>query len=107
MSKMFDKFRGNKDHTEESGDCYITIERTEAFFEKADALSKHINSLNLPADQHNKLIELAIEQTLAAERGGFDFGLKMGIEIGKDFGSGIPAEMKDLFTLKDIKDIEK
>lgn len=88
-------------------DYCIEIERTDDFLEKAKALSDHINTLPLTGEQHNKLVELTLEQTMEAERGGVFFGVKLGIEIGKEFGGKLPSWLEALFDKEDIKDIEK
>ena len=97
----------NRKLTEEYEDAFIKIERTDEFLEKAKALSDHMNTLPLTGEQHNRLVELTLEQTMEAERGGFLFGVDLGIKLGKEFGGKMPAELEGLFEQKDIKDIEK
>lgn len=50
-------------------DAMIHIKRdSEEFKAAAQALGDFMNTLNLPADQHNQLIKLTIAQVGAAER---------------------------------------
>ena len=66
---------------------YIQIERTEEFLEAANKLSEYISNLPLSHTQNDTLVQLAVEQTQAAERSAFRFGLDMGVKIGKEFGT--------------------
>lgn len=62
-------------------DGMILIDRNEEMLNAARKLSDFINTLNLPVDQHNQLVELMIEQVLTAERNAFlrvaDWGWSM------------------------------
>lgn len=64
-------------------DGAILIDRNEEMLSAARKLSDFINTLNLPADQHNQLVELMIAQVLAAERNAFFEGGRLGVECGK------------------------
>lgn len=64
------------------GENAIELDRTNDFLSAAKLMGEFINTLDLPADQHNRLVELAVLQTLAAEQSGFYEGLKMGAEFG-------------------------
>lgn len=68
-------------------ECYIQIERTEEFLEAAKKVSEYIHSLPLSHEQNDTLVQMLLDQTQAAERSAFRFGLDMGIKIGKEFGN--------------------
>lgn len=55
----------------------LEIERSEEFYKKAKELSEFVQSLPLSSSDNKKLIELMVNQTLAAEKSGFDFGVKL------------------------------
>lgn len=63
-------------------DYAIKIARSEEFQQAAHELSEFIKNLPLTNEQNDKLVELAVKQVQAAERGGFFEGFAM----GKDFG---------------------
>lgn len=46
------------------------------------ALGDFVNTLNLPTDKHNRLVELTIAQVDVAERSAF----KQGFVLGRDYG---------------------
>lgn len=60
-------------------DVSITIERTPEFYTVARRLDVLINSLDLPADKHNELVALMIEQVATAERSAFFQGVELGL----------------------------
>lgn len=59
------------------GDHYFEIERNEAFFDSAEQVSKYLKTLPLTTEQNDKLVELMINHVNAAEKSGFDFGVKL------------------------------
>lgn len=59
------------------GDNYFEIERNEAFFDSAEQVSKYLKTLPLTTEQNDKLVELMINHVNAAEKSGFDFGVKL------------------------------
>lgn len=65
-------------------DAMICIGRGgEEFKAAAQALSDFMNTLNLPADKHNRLVELTVEQVAAAERSAYSQGFGLGLECGR------------------------
>lgn len=62
---------------------YIEIERSEEFVKAAQELGDFMNSLHLPANQHNRLVDLTSAQVLAAELGAFHQGIGLGLEYGR------------------------
>lgn len=65
-------------------DTMIHIRRDgEEFRAAAQALGDFMNTLNLPADKHNRLVELAIAQIDAAEESAFKQGFVLGVEYGR------------------------
>ena len=59
------------------GDHYFEIERNEAFFDTAKKVSEYLKSLPLTTEQNDRLVELMVNHVNAAERSGFDFGVKL------------------------------
>ena len=59
----------------------IEIKRSSEFKKNAKKVGEHINSLNLQADDHNKLIDLIIEQVQEAEATAFIQGFKTGVDM--------------------------
>ena len=59
----------------------ITKGRTEEFLTAAKDFSDYLKSLPLSHEQNDRLVELAIGQTLAAERGAFFFGAGVGMDL--------------------------
>jgi len=57
-------------------DVLLKIERGEEFLQAAKNLSDFMNALNLPVEKHNRLVELTLSQTLAAERNAFFEGCR-------------------------------
>lgn len=66
----------------------LEIERSEEFYKKAKELSDLVQSLPLSSSDNQKLIELMVNQTLAAEKSGFDFGVK----LSKDMLNAVKGE---------------
>ena len=66
----------------------LEIERSEEFYKKAKELSDFVQSLPLSSSDNQKLIELMVNQTLAAEKSGFDFGVK----LSKDMLNAVKGE---------------
>lgn len=65
-------------------DAAIHIKRDGAEFKAAaQALSDFINTLDLPADKHNQLVDLTIAQVGAAEESAFKQGFGLGLEYGR------------------------
>ena len=65
-------------------DAMITIRRdSKEFLEAAQVLGDFMNTLNLPADQHNRLVELTIAQVGAAEESAYKQGFGLGLEYGR------------------------
>lgn len=60
----------------------IEIPRSEDFAEKARVLGDFINQLDLPADKHNKLVDLIVDQVKGAEEEACKFGIDLGIKLG-------------------------
>lgn len=72
-------------------DAMIHIERdSEEFKTAALALSDFMNTLNLPADQHNQLVALTVAQVDAAEHSAYlqGFGLGFGYARYEDYTGG-------------------
>ena len=63
-------------------DGMLEIERGDEFNKAALELSNFMNTLDIPAEQHNKLVKLAVNQVQSAERGAFFQGFKLGAEFG-------------------------
>ena len=59
-------------------DAIITIRRTQKFLDTAQAVSDYLRGLDIPAEQNNKLVELMVAHTLAAEESGFLDGIRYG-----------------------------
>lgn len=66
----------------------ITIDRSEAFYRTAQAISLYIDQLSLPDDQNNMLVDLVTLHSTAAERSGFEFGIRLGVEIDRGLVKG-------------------
>lgn len=49
----------------------------------AQALGDFMNALNLPADKHNRLVELTVAQVGVAEESAFKQGFGLGLEYGR------------------------
>ena len=65
-------------------DAMIHIKRdTEEFKVAAQALGDFMNALNLPADKHNRLVELTVAQVGVAEESAFKQGFGLGLEYGR------------------------
>ena len=65
-------------------DAMIHISRDgEGFKAAAQALGDFMNTLNLPADKHNKLVDLTIAQVDAAEESAFKQGFGLGLGYGR------------------------
>lgn len=65
-------------------DAMIHIRRdSEGFKAAAQALGDFMNTLNLPADMHNRLVDLTIAQVGAAEESAFKQGFGLGLEYGR------------------------
>lgn len=59
--------------------------RTPAFYEAAQRLNDYIKALDLPADQHNGLVSLMLDQVREAELSGFTACVAM---MQEDYQSG-------------------
>lgn len=55
----------------------------EEFRAAAQVLGDFMNTLNLPADKHNRLVDLTVAQVLAAEKGAWRQGLELGLDYGR------------------------
>lgn len=65
-------------------DAMIHIKRdSEEFKAAAQALSDFMNTLNLPADKHNRLVELTVAQVDATEESAFKQGFGLGLGYGR------------------------
>ena len=65
-------------------DAMIHIRRdSEEFKVAAQALGDFMNTLNLPADKHNRLVELTVAQVEAAEHSAYSQGFGLGLECGR------------------------
>ncbi len=65
-------------------EAMIQISRdSEEFKVAAQALGDFMNSLNLPADKHNRLMELTVAQVDVAEESAFKQGVGLGLEYGR------------------------
>lgn len=65
-------------------DAMIHISRdSEEFKAAAQALGDFMNTLNLPADKHNRLVELTVAQVGVAEEGAFKQGFGLGLGCGR------------------------
>lgn len=63
----------------------IQIRRdSEEFKAAAKALSDFMNTLNLPADKHNRLVDLTVAQVEAAEHSAYEQGFMLGFECGEN-----------------------
>lgn len=60
-------------------DAIIKIRRTKKFFDTAQRVSDYLRELDIPSDQNNKLVELMIAHTNAAEESGFIDGVGYGL----------------------------
>lgn len=77
-------FRANPQPTdEEIDDIAIEVERTEEFYKIARTLNDFIRDLPLTKSQNERLIELTIQQVLAAEHGAYNQGCRMGAEFAR------------------------
>lgn len=63
--------------TEVFGEDCFAVERNEAFFDTAKKVSEYLKSLPLTTEQNDRLVELMINHVNAAEKSGFDFGVKL------------------------------
>ena len=65
-------------------DAAIHIKRdSEEFKAAAQALSDFMNTLNLPADKHNRLVDLTVAQVGIAEESAFKQGFGLGVDYGR------------------------
>lgn len=65
-------------------DAMIHIRRdSEEFKAAAQALGDFMNTLNLSADKHNRLVELTIAQVDAAEHGAYIQGVGLGLDYAR------------------------
>ena len=65
-------------------DAAIHIKRdSKEFVEAAQALSDFMNMLSLPADKHNRLVNLTVAQVGAAEESAFKQGFGLGLDYGR------------------------
>lgn len=55
----------------------------EEFKAAAQALSDFMNTLNLSADKHNRLVDLTVAQVLAAEESAWRQGFGLGLDYGR------------------------
>ncbi len=62
----------------------ITKGRTEEFLTAAKDFSDYLKSLPLSHEQNDRLVEFAVRQTQAAERGAFLFGAEMAVRLMQD-----------------------
>lgn len=49
----------------------------------AQVLGDFMNTLNLPADKHNRLVDLTVAQVLAAEESAWRQGFGLGLDYGR------------------------
>ena len=61
----------------------ILIERNAAFKTVAEKLSPFIDGLPISKDDNDKLITLILEQVQAAEKGAFQQGFNLGLDLGR------------------------
>ncbi|MCI1930411.1 MAG: hypothetical protein LKJ13_01800 [Clostridia bacterium] len=61
----------------------VSAGRTQKFFDTARAVSKYLKGLSISAEENDRLVELMIQHTNAAEESGFNFGLKLATDILK------------------------
>lgn len=74
-------------------EAMIHISRdSEEFKAAAQVLGDFMNSLNLPADKHNRLVELIVAQVGAAEESAFKQGVGLGLEYGRYESSYQPPQ---------------
>lgn len=59
----------------------ILLERTEPFIKVARELNDFLHTLPLDNQEHNKLVDLIIQNVTAGEKGAFLQGFDMGIEF--------------------------
>ena len=64
-----------------AGEAAIEIPRTGEFYEAAQRLSAYIHGLPLDKAQNDELVALMVEQVKVAERGGFYFGMQLGMDL--------------------------
>ena len=75
-------------------DAMIHISRdSEEFKAAAQALGDFMNTLNLPADKHNRLVELTVAQVGVAEEGAFKQGFGLGLGCGR-YEAAKPGEKR-------------
>lgn len=67
---------------DEDAEIYISRDSTE-FKAAARELSDFMNLLNLPADMHNKLVDLTVAQVCAAERNAYSQGFGLGLDYAR------------------------
>lgn len=70
----------------------LTIKRNTRTMAAAKRLSDYVNSLELTAEQNNKLVELMIDQTHEAELGAFLAGANMATAAITDGGGDEPEQ---------------
>jgi len=75
-------------HTEDRrgpivNDDVIEVRRTPEFTAIAHRVSGHLNSLPLTSEQHNRLVDLVVEQITEAETAALQQGIHLGIQIGR------------------------
>ena len=74
-------------------EAMIHISRdSDEFKAAAQVLGDFMNSLNLPADKHNRLVELIVAQVGAAEESAFKQGVGLGLEYGRYESSYQPPQ---------------
>lgn len=64
-------------------ECMLEIEHGKESIAAARELGDYMNALQLPAEQHNRLVELTIAQVLVAEKSAFGQGLELGFAYGR------------------------
>lgn len=55
----------------------VSIGRTEEFFNALNEMGDFVDNLPISNEQHNKLTKLTINQLTAAEKGAFQFGIRL------------------------------
>lgn len=78
-------------------DDVLEIERTPEFFEAAKALNAFVDGLNLSTKKNNELVRLMCAQVIAAEKGGFACGIKVGVAI-KEADLTMPRGVRGLLS---------
>lgn len=65
----------------------IEIKRSQEFVQIAEELGGHIRSLNLSAEDNDKLVYLMVEQVREAEVTAFQQGFRLGVDVERKEGT--------------------